>query len=75
MTKPRTMSREEGVLLVQRLMDADYANEAEADQLIAALKRGLGCPHISDYIFWDFDPQLTAERVVDRALAYEPFAL
>ncbi|MGV9405873.1 e9imm peptide [Streptomyces sp. NPDC003674] len=69
------MSREEGVLLVQRLMDADYANEAEADQLIAALKRGLGCPHISDYIFWDFDPQLTAERVVDRALAYEPFAL
>ncbi|WP_237522889.1 e9imm peptide [Streptomyces sp. SID1328] len=75
MTKPRTMSREEGILLVQRLMDADYADEAEADQLIAALKRGLGCPHISNYIFWDFDPQLTAERVVDRALTYEPFAL
>ncbi|MYV42945.1 e9imm peptide [Streptomyces sp. SID1328] len=69
------MSREEGILLVQRLMDADYADEAEADQLIAALKRGLGCPHISNYIFWDFDPQLTAERVVDRALTYEPFAL
>ncbi|MFF5535286.1 e9imm peptide [Streptomyces cinerochromogenes] len=69
------MSREEGILLVQRLMDADYADETEADQLIAALKRGLGCPHISDYVFWDFDPQLTAERVVDRALAYEPFAL
>ncbi|MEU2715116.1 e9imm peptide [Streptomyces sp. NPDC007205] len=69
------MRREEGILLVQRLMDTDYADETEADQLIAALKCGLGCPHISDYIFWDFDPQLTAERVVDRALAYEPFAL
>ncbi|MFD9092404.1 e9imm peptide [Streptomyces collinus] len=69
------MSREEGILLVQRLMDADYADETEADQLIEALRRGLGCPHISDYIFWDFDPQLTAEKVVDRALAYEPFAL
>ncbi|MFJ4520048.1 e9imm peptide [Streptomyces sp. NPDC088810] len=69
------MSREEAILLVQRLMDADYADEAEADQLIAAVKRGLGCPHISDYIFWDLDPQLTAEKVVDRALAHEPFAL
>ncbi|MFJ4947629.1 e9imm peptide [Streptomyces sp. NPDC088760] len=69
------MSREEAILLVQRLMDADYSDEAEADQLIAALKRGLGCPHISDYVFWDFDPQLTAEKIVDRARAYEPFAL
>ncbi|MFF4396959.1 e9imm peptide [Streptomyces sp. NPDC001480] len=69
------MSREAGILLVQRLMDADYADEAEADEIIAALVRGLGCPHVSDYIFWDFDAQLTAEKVVDRALAYEPFAL
>jgi hypothetical protein len=75
MTTPGTMSREQGILLVQRLIDADYADEAEADEIIAALRRGLGCPHISDYVFWDFDPQLTAQDVVDRALAYEPFAL
>ncbi|MEU9389676.1 e9imm peptide [Streptomyces sp. NPDC048324] len=56
-------------------MDADYASDAEADEMIAALERGLGCPHISDYIFWSFDPQLTAQKVVDRALSYEPFAL
>jgi hypothetical protein len=62
------MSRAEGIHLVQRLM-------TEADEIIAALVRGLGCPHISDYIFWDHDPQLTAEKVVDRALSYEPFAL
>ena len=54
-------------------LDADYSDEAEADEIIAALERGLGCPHISDYVFWDFDPQLTAQKVVDRAFAYEPF--
>ncbi|MFF9806041.1 e9imm peptide [Streptomyces sp. A244] len=69
------MSRAEGIHLVQRLMNADYADEAEADQIIAALVRGLGCPHVSDYVFWDDNPQLTAEKVVDRALSYEPFAL
>lgn len=75
MTTPRTMSRAQGILLVQRLIDADYASDTEADEIIAALKRGLGCPHISDYIFWSFDPQLTAQKVVDRALSYEPFDL
>jgi hypothetical protein len=69
------MSREEAIHLVQQLMDADYDDEAEANELVAALERGLVCPPISDYIFWDFDPQLTAQKVVDRALAYEPFAM
>ncbi|MEU5573166.1 e9imm peptide [Streptomyces coeruleorubidus] len=69
------MSRAEGIHLVQRLMNADYADETEADEIIAALVRGLGCPHISDYIFWDHDPQQTASKVVDQALSYEPFAL
>ena len=69
------MSREEGIHLVPRLIDADYADEAEANELLAALERGLVCPHISDYIFWDFDPRLTAQKVVDRALSYEPFTL
>ncbi|MGW7820290.1 e9imm peptide [Streptomyces puniciscabiei] len=72
MTTPRSMSREEGIHLIQRL---DYADEAEANEILAALEGGLVCPHISDYIFWDFDPQLSAQKVVDRALAYEPFAL
>ncbi|MEV5438216.1 e9imm peptide [Streptomyces sp. NPDC052682] len=75
MTTPRSMSREEGIRLVQRLMDADYADEAEGDEILAALERGLVCPHISDYIFWESDPRLTAEKIVDRAPAYQPFAL
>ncbi|MFJ5560909.1 e9imm peptide [Streptomyces sp. NPDC093250] len=69
------MNREEAIRLVQRIMDADYAGEAECGAMIAALERGTICPHISDYIFWDFDPELTAEKIVDRAMAYEPFAL
>ncbi|MGW6616969.1 e9imm peptide [Streptomyces erythrochromogenes] len=69
------MTRDEAVELVQRLMDGSITNEAEVDAALQSLKVGLGCPHISDYIFWDFDPALSAEKVVDRALAYEPFAL
>ncbi|MEU1118782.1 MULTISPECIES: e9imm peptide [unclassified Streptomyces] len=69
------MSRDEAVRLVRRLMDGAYADEAEGDAMMCALRHGTGCPHISDYIFWDHDPELTAEKVVDWALAYEPVAL
>ncbi|GLV91813.1 hypothetical protein Slala04_32670 [Streptomyces lavendulae subsp. lavendulae] len=61
--------------LVQRLMDGSITDEAEADAALESLKVGLRCPHITDYIFWDFTPDLSAEKVVDRALAYKPFAL
>ncbi|MFI8789071.1 e9imm peptide [Streptomyces sp. NPDC055105] len=69
------MSRDEAIKLVQRLMDVDYGDETEETEALAALERGLACPHVSDYIFWDTDPQLTAEKIVNRALEYKPFAL
>lgn len=50
------MSHEDAVRLARRLMEADTATEAEADELLEALVRSLACPHVSDYIFWDFDP-------------------
>ncbi|MFH7595075.1 e9imm peptide [Streptomyces racemochromogenes] len=56
-------------------MDGSITDESEADTALTTLKAGLGCPHISDYIYWDFDPELSAEKIVDRAMAYEPFAL
>ncbi|WP_265862065.1 e9imm peptide [Streptomyces sp. SKN60] len=59
---------------MQRLMNGE-TSEQEGDDILDDLERGLVCPHISDYIFWDFDPELTAEKVVDRALAYKPIAL
>ncbi|WP_240138234.1 e9imm peptide [Streptomyces sp. MUM 178J] len=69
------MSRDEAIPLVQRLLDGDTADEAEADDILATLSRELGCPHVSDYVYWDLDPKLSAEKVVDRALAYKPIAL
>ncbi|MER5930776.1 e9imm peptide [Streptomyces sp. NPDC002054] len=69
------MMREEAVRLVQQLMDGSITDEAEADRAVAALRLGLRCPHISDYIYWDSDPEPSAEKVVDRAMAYKPFAL
>ncbi|WP_257153708.1 e9imm peptide [Streptomyces lunaelactis] len=69
------MTRDEAVALVARLMDGSITDGGEADAALDALKAGLGCPHISDYIYWDFDPELSAEKIVDRAMAYEPFAL
>ncbi|MFC8011813.1 e9imm peptide [Streptomyces cinereoruber] len=51
------------------------ASEDEFSEILAALKQGLACPHISDFIFWALDPELTPEKVVDRAMAYKPIAL
>lgn len=69
------MSREEAIPLVQRLMDGDVTDEEEADAILEALPRGLACPHVSDYVFWDFAQELTAEEILDRALAHKPIAL
>ncbi|MFJ9885755.1 e9imm peptide [Streptomyces sp. NPDC091287] len=67
------MSRDEALSLVRRLLDG--ADEAEADEILDALERGLACPHISDYIYWGPDPGPSPEQIVDRALAYRPIAL
>lgn len=75
MTTPGSMDREEALHLVRRLMAADFSDEAEVSEAVAKLERGLACPRISDYVYWDFDPEPTAEKIIDRALAYEPFAL
>lgn len=32
-------------------------------------------PHVGDYIYWDTDPEPSAERIVDRALPCKPIAL
>ncbi|XCM30955.1 e9imm peptide [Streptomyces parvus] len=71
------MSRDEALSLVRRLRaESGETGEAEADEILDALKRGLACPHISDYVYWPLpgtDP--TPEEIVDRALAYRPIAL
>ncbi|MFD8821160.1 e9imm peptide [Streptomyces sp. NPDC059605] len=49
--------------------------EEESSQILATLEQGLSCPHISDYIFWESTPELTPEKVIERAMAYKPIAL
>ncbi len=46
-------ARETAVVTARKVMDADYADEAEAVQVLEALDRALGCPssHVSDLIF------------------------
>ncbi|MEU8675549.1 e9imm peptide [Streptomyces sp. NPDC048560] len=71
------MSRTGAVALVQRVMDADYASEDEADGWLDMLDRALACPsgHVSGLIFWPPKRELSADEVVDQALAYRAIAL
>lgn len=71
------MSRTAAVALVQRIMDADFASEAEVDSRLEMLERALACPtgYVSDLIFWPPESELSADEVVDTALAYRPIAL
>ncbi|MEU2619536.1 e9imm peptide [Streptomyces sp. NPDC007157] len=70
------MSRAEAVVLVQRIMRADYASDNEVDSWLDMLDRALACSsgHVSDLIFWP-ERELSADEVVDQALAYRPIAL
>ncbi|MEW9520901.1 e9imm peptide [Streptomyces tubercidicus] len=71
------MSRAEAVALVQRIMESDHASEAEVNDWLDRLDSALACPtgHVSDLVFWPPERELSAEDVVDRALAYRPIAL
>jgi hypothetical protein len=71
------IGRAEAVALVQRIMDAEYGSDEEVDRWLAVLDRSLACPagHVSDLIFWPPERELSADEVVDRASAYQPFAL
>lgn len=72
------MNRDEAIALVQRVMDVDYADEAEAGTLLEALDRAFGCPSgfVSELIFWPpGNQELSAAEVVARAEAYRPIAL
>ncbi|MEU0588384.1 e9imm peptide [Streptomyces sp. NPDC006132] len=71
------MSRADAVSLVQRIMQADYASDDEADSWLDTLDRALACPsgYVSDLIFWPAERELSADEVVDQALRYRPIAL
>nr|WP_033825759.1 hypothetical protein [Kitasatospora sp. MBT63] len=71
------MARATAVALVQKIMDADYADDAEAYGVVEALGGAFGCPagYVGNLIFWPTGRELTAAEVVDQALEYRPFTL
>jgi hypothetical protein len=70
------MSRADAVALVQRILDADYASDDEVDGWLDSLDAALACPsgHVGDLVFWPPERELSADEVVDQALAYRPIA-
>ena len=64
-------------MLVQRIMDADYASDEEVDSRLDRLGRALACPsgHLSDLIFCPPERELSADEVVGHAVANRPIAL
>ncbi|MEV7386469.1 e9imm peptide [Streptomyces sp. NPDC091215] len=72
------MSRAEAIALVQRITQADYASDDEVAGWLDRLDKVLACPssgHVSGLIFWPEGRELSADEVVDQALAYRPIAL
>lgn len=64
------LTREELINVVQEIMDYKVS-EQDQNRLIHLLKVNVADPSVIDYIFW-FEPALTAETIIDKALAYKP---
>lgn len=65
--------RERALDLIARVLDPAEP-EVLLGRRIRELEILLGCPHVTDLIFWA-TPELSPSEVIDRALAYRPFAL
>lgn len=67
------LTRAEMTEIVERLMRGEGDDDQVAEWL-DALSRSAPHPRISDLIFYP-EEDLTAEQIVDRALAYRPIEL
>ncbi|KAK1180828.1 bacteriocin immunity protein [Streptomyces sp. NBS 14/10] len=67
------MTRDELVNLVERVM-AGEGTESEHDALVRLLEENVPHPRVLNLIYYS-DPPLTAQEVVDKALAYRPIEL
>lgn len=65
------MDRQTLIELVKKIQLAE-GTEEEQDKNLELLEKNVLDPEISDYIFYT---SLTAEQIVDKALAYKPLQL
>ncbi|MBU7320486.1 e9imm peptide [Paenibacillus oleatilyticus] len=70
---PGDLSREELIELVEQVMQCS-GEEWELDIWLNMITSSVADPGISNYIFWS-DEDLSAEEIVDKALAYKPILL
>lgn len=68
------MMKEELIELVNKIMNAEYKDEEEGNKLIHLLENNISDPNISDLIFHP-QAEMTAEEIVEKALAYKPIRL
>jgi hypothetical protein len=68
------VTRSELVALVAKLMDGDFSSDAEVDSAVRSLQAAVPHPAVTNLVFHD-DRSLTAEDVVDEALAYRAMPL
>ncbi|MFE9751134.1 bacteriocin immunity protein [Saccharothrix saharensis] len=68
------LGRSELIALVEKFQRGEI-DEANEDAAVGALTASTGHPNVLGLIFYPDGPELTAEEVVDQALAYRPIEL
>lgn len=68
----KSLSRDELIELVRRIIIDDFATEEESWDAVELLKANVPDPKVTDYIFWPdpIDREVDPAEVVDKALAY-----
>lgn len=67
------LGRDDLFALTRRIMEAD-GTEAAIDAMIGRLERNVPHPAVTELIFYP-EEELTAEAIVERALAHRPIQL
>ena len=68
------MTKEKLVELINKIMNAEYEDQEEGNKLINLLEKNILDPNVSDLIFYP-QTEMTAEEIVEKALAYKPIRL
>jgi hypothetical protein len=68
------MTRAELIGLVENLMNRCFASEDELNAAIRELRANVSDPNVTDLIFYS-EPEMSAEEIVEAALAYRPIEL
>jgi hypothetical protein len=58
--------------IIRLLRNPPHLADEEVSAPLSELERILGCPYVSDMMFYE-SPELSDEEVITRALQYSPF--